>query len=86
MENQIYRLNFDGCETTDLIEFYVCKTNDVTPYKETRELGIVVITDSTQYDLSLEVEEIDSLIKYLTEAKEYIKNFNEKSPIKDVSL
>jgi len=76
MENQIYRVNMEN--KVDL-EFYVCGTNELEPYKEIREMAIQLIIGEKQLDASLELNELDSLIKYLTDCKEYIEAFNEKS-------
>jgi len=76
MENQIYRINMENGVD---FEFYVCGTNELNPYKETREMAAQLIIGEKQLDASLELNELDSLIKYLTDCKEYIIKFNEAS-------
>ena len=81
MENQIYRINMEN--GVDL-EFYVCGTNELNPYKETREMAVQLIIGEKQLDASLEVNELESLIKYLTECKDYIIKYNKESvPVKE---
>ena len=76
MENQIYRINM---ESGGDLEFYVCGTNELNPYKETREIGIQLIIEEKQLDASLDLNELYSLIKYLNDCKEYIVKYNEAS-------
>lgn len=81
MENQIYRINMES--NVDL-EIYVCGTNELKPYKETREIAFQLIIKDKQLDAGLEINELNSLIKYLTDCRDYIVDFNEKSvPIED---
>ena len=76
MENQIYRLELtDGFN----LECYVCSTNEINPLRETKELGVVVFKNDTQIDGIIVGSELDSLIKYLTDCKKFINEFNEKS-------
>lgn len=73
MENQIYRIEMtDGHK----LEFFVAETNELEPYREIKELGVCVLKDNFQLDGELDDSQIDSLMKFLTEAKEHIKNFN----------
>lgn len=83
MENQIYRV---GLTDKAFAEIYVCHTNELNPYKEIRELAMVVINGETQLDASFAIEEIDSLIKYLEDCKSYIKDFNSKSKPREPEL
>lgn len=81
MENIIYRINMENA--TDL-EFFVCGTNEVEPYRRTKEVGIQLILGDKQLDASLELDDLDSLIKYLEDCKSYITKFNNNSPIIDI--
>lgn len=76
MENQIYRLKM--VENAE-IEFYVCGTNEVDPYRSIRELGVVFLSGEMQWDGEMNINELDSLIKYLTECKAYIIEYNKTS-------
>jgi hypothetical protein len=76
MENQKYSIDLDLGKK---LEFYVCSTNEIESNREIRELGIVVIGDKVQLDGDQNIEQIESLIKYLQKAKRYIKKFNENS-------
>ena len=73
-----------------ILEFYVCKTNDINPYRDIRELGIVIyekdktLRESDEFRQidnynEFDVEEIEKLIKYLHKVKKHIKTFNENS-------
>lgn len=76
MENHIYRISLS--DSHDL-EFYICGTNEIEPYRETREIGIYVLKGEMQLDAGLNESEIESLIKYLEDARRYINNFNRES-------
>ena len=76
MENQIYRINMES--GIDL-EFYFCGTNELNPYKETREIGIQLIIEEKQLDAGLDANELNSFIDYLTKCRDYIVDFNSKS-------
>ena len=83
MENQIYRVNMKS--KVDL-EFYVCGTNEINPYRETREIGIQLIIEEKQLDAGLDVNELNSFIDYLTKCRDYIVDYNSKSiPIENES-
>ena len=83
MENQIYRVNMES--KVDL-EFYVCGTNELNPYRETREIGIQLIIEEKQLDAGLDVNELNSFIDYLTKCRDYIVDYNSKSiPIENES-
>jgi hypothetical protein len=73
-----------------ILEFYVCTTNELNPYRDIKELGIVVYESNDEKRKSdefrqldnyndLGVEEIEKLIKYLHKVKKHIKSFNENS-------
>ena len=76
MENQIYRINMDN--NVDL-EFFVIGSNEVNPYKSIREMAVQMIIGEKQLDASLDLNELASLIKYLTDCKDYIIKYNEAS-------
>lgn len=76
MENQIYRINLENA--VDL-EIFVIGTNELNPYKSIREMAVQIIVGKKQLDGSLDLNELDSLIKYLNECKEYIVKYNEAS-------
>lgn len=76
MENQIYRINLE--KLVDL-EIFVIGTNEVNPYKSTREMAVQIIIGEKQLDGSLDLNELNSLIKYLKECKEYIVEYNKAS-------
>jgi hypothetical protein len=76
MENQIYRINLENA--VDL-EIFVIGTNELNPYKSTREMAVQIIVGEKQLDGSLDLNELDSLIKYLNDCKEYIIKYNEAS-------
>ena len=83
MENQIYRVNMES--KVDL-EFYVCGTNELNPYKETREIGIQLIIEEKQLDAGLDVNELNSFINYLTKCRDHIIDYNSKSiPVENES-
>ena len=76
MENQIYRINLENA--VDL-EIFVVGTNELNPYKSIREMAVQIIVGDKQLDGSLDLNELDSLIKYLNDCKEYIVKYNEAS-------
>lgn len=77
MLNQIFRTRMLGQKDAD-IEFYVSETNSIEkPDKDICELGIVVQNVDLQLDASLSLTELESLIKYLTDCKEFIQKFNQ---------
>ena len=91
IEDQVLQFPMTLTEQDDMIlEFFVCKTNDLNPYREIKELGIVIYErneekrksdDYRQIDNfdELGLEDIEKLIKYLQKAKRHIKTFNENS-------
>jgi hypothetical protein len=73
-----------------ILEFFVCKTNEINPNRDIRELGIVIYDSNEEKRKSKEfrqfdnnndfdVEEIERLIKYLQKVKRHIKTFNANS-------
>ena len=76
MENQIYRMRMES--EVDL-EFYICGTNELNPYRQIKEIGVQVIFKENQLDACLDVKELDSFIDYLTKCRDYIVDFNSKS-------
>ena len=82
MENQIYRINMLSKSN---LEIYVCSTNELNPYRKTKELGFQLIMGEKQLAACLDKDEIASFIKYLTDCKSYIDDFNSKSiPILEI--
>ncbi len=73
MNNQIYRIKMTDNKS---LEIYICDTNEVTPYKKTKEIGIVLLGKDLQIDGQLNSDEISSLIKYLEDCKEFIDEYN----------
>lgn len=73
MNNQIYRIRMSDDKT---LEFYICDTNEVEPYKETKEMSIVLIGKNMQIDATINQEELASLIKYLKDCGDYIDKHN----------
>jgi len=78
MKNQIYRIDLSK---TAEAEFYVCETNELDPYRDVLEMGFVVLDRSNdlQLDGDMDLDEPDSLIKYLKECRECIYEFNKNS-------
>lgn len=85
MENTIYRINLESSKNKRIdLEFYVCGTNEVEPYRKTKELGIIIYDNKKlQLDASLDETELDALIEYLRDCKIYITNFNKESKTLD---
>lgn len=81
MENQIYRIETKA----NALEFFIAKTNEVYPYRDIREMGVVVFSSGKQIDFPIDPLELDSLIKYLEECRRYIKNFNSKTTSTEVN-
>jgi hypothetical protein len=74
------------------LDFYTCSTNELNPYREIKELGIVIFdkekkdTNSfMQIDnkIDLGINEIENLIKFLNKVKRHIKEFNNNSKAKE---
>lgn len=82
MENTIYRVdNFDGNHT---LEIHICDTNELNPYRDIKEIGIVVLNrEGLQLNVSIDENELESLIEYLRNAQRHIDNFNRNSKPKD---
>lgn len=91
IDDQVLQFPMTLKEQDDMIlEFFVCKTNELNPYREIKELGIVIYEkdeekrksdDYRQIDNfdELGIEDIEKLIKYLQKVKKHIKVFNENS-------
>lgn len=91
IEDQVITFPFYFNRSNDmLLEFFVCKTNELSPYREVRELGIVIYEKDDEKRKSDEyrqmdninefgIDEIEKLIKYLQKVKKHIKTFNENS-------
>jgi hypothetical protein len=76
MENQIYRVQLTA---ENKLEFFVCSTNELNPHRNIKELGVCVLGKGIQLDGDLDLSELDSLISYLQDCREYIKEYNENS-------
>lgn len=74
MDKHIYRLNEVG--SSGVLEIYVCGTNDVDPYCSTKTIGCQFLKGDVQVDFDFEEQDLESIIKYLADAKEYIDRFN----------
>ena len=79
-----------------ILEFYVCETNELNPYREIKKLGICVYEKDKQRRESdefrqmdncndFDVNEIEKLIKFLHKAKNHIKKFNANSKPTEIS-
>ena len=91
IEEQVITFPFCFNKANDmLLEFFVCKTNELNPNRKIRELGIVIYEKYEEKRKSdeyrqmdnmneLGVVEIEKLIKYLQKVKKHIKTFNENS-------
>jgi len=78
MENQIYRL-YEGAKEMSILEFWVASTNELDPYKKIKEIAITIEKKEMRLDFELNTEETESLIKYLEDSLEYIKEYNKTS-------
>lgn len=77
MDKQIYRLS--EIQGNGQLEFYVCTTNDVEPYVKLKTIGAVFLRGEVQADFDFDEEDIDNLIKYLSDSKQYIEEYNKKA-------
>lgn len=83
MKNKILRLQ--GSHRSEM-EFFCGDTNDVNPYRDIREGGIVVLQKDLQLDFDLDEEELTELIDFLTEMRDHVSKFNSQSkPTEDKS-
>lgn len=83
MENTIYRVDMTEGNT---LEFYICGTNEVNPYRKIKEIGVTVFNkEGMQLDASLEPEELESLLEYLRNCQRHIDNFNRKSKAEELT-
>jgi len=73
MENQVYRIEMSEKYK---LELYVCDTNELNPHRDIKEIGVVVFRDGEQIDGDINEMGLDSLIKFLTDCKKYISEFN----------
>jgi len=74
MENQIYRVELSQEKK---LEFWISNTNTLNPSIPQKEIGIMVFDKGDfQLDGSLDMQEIDSLINYLQDAKRHCERFN----------
>jgi len=91
VEEQVFQFPMTFNKENDMIlEFFVCGTNELNPYREIKELGVVIYEKEVEKRKSddyrqmdnmneLGVVEIEKLIKYLQKVKKHIKTFNENS-------
>ena len=91
VEDQVFQVPMTFNRGDDMVlEFYVCRTNELNPHREIRELGVIMyesteekrkLDDYKQMDNMNEigVDEIEKLIKYLQKVKKHVKHFNENS-------
>lgn len=83
MENIIYQISDTysvSAENTNTLKFYCQQTNECNPDYEIRQLGAVLTDDKgVQIDFSFDQRDLNSLIKYLTDLRDYSEQFNEKS-------
>ncbi len=73
MINQIYRIEMSENKN---LEIFICNTNELEPYRRIKEIGVVLIGNNMQIDGSLDLPQLQSLIKYLEDCKEYIQEYN----------
>ena len=73
MENIIYRIDMGDKYK---LEFYICITNEVEPYRETREMAVQLIIEEVQLDGCLDEAQLESLIKFLQECQLYLTKYN----------
>ena len=76
MENQVYRIEMSDKYK---LELYVCDTNELNPHRDIKEIGVVVFKDGEQIDGDIDEIGLDSLIKFLTDCKKHILEFNANS-------
>jgi hypothetical protein len=79
MDNQYFRVKMYGAKEETNVEFYVCDTNELEPMRDIKEIGLVMVLDKDQFDGALNEKQLDSLIKYLTDCRQYINEFNANS-------
>ena len=76
MQNQLYSISMGDRKT---LEIYICDTNELNPYRKTKEIGVVLLGKEMQFDGQLDFGEITSLITYLKKSKAYIKKYNKST-------
>lgn len=76
MKNKVLRIF--GCNNYTM-EFFCAVTNDLNPYRELREGGIVVFRKDEQINFDLDEEELTELIEFLTEMRNSVSKFNKES-------
>ena len=59
------------------ISFWCASTNDGD--KQLKECAITVVQEDNQFDFDLNLEELEELIDYLDEMKDFIKEYNDKN-------
>lgn len=73
--DKVFKLELNDKHT---IEFYVCDTNELNPYRKTKEMAVVVLGKDFQKDGMLDRKEMKVLIKFLSNSRKEIKKFNKK--------
>jgi len=76
MENHIYRIT--GSDDA-ILDFKVSSTNELKPYRETRELDICFKKGKEFQFFPFNEAQLSSLIDYLTAVQKYNKEFNDNS-------
>ena len=74
MENQIYRLKLSG---GNVLELSVFDTNEVEPFRKVKEIGVSISGKGMQIDACIDINELNSLIRYLDNCREYIEDYNQ---------
>lgn len=82
MENQIYRVQLAGGSK---FEIYVRSANETNPHRNIKKLCVCVSDRVIDLDGDLDMGELDSLISYLQDCQEYIKEYNGNSKPSDLA-
>jgi len=81
MENQIYRIDLTDKKQ---LEFYIVGANSPEPYYKQKEIGVIIFgKDELQLDAVLDLDEVESLIDYLQDAKRHCEKYNSSQKPKD---
>lgn len=80
MKNKILRLYGVGSDNNDYkMEISCFDTNEIEPYREIKECGIVIIGNDLQVNFSIDEEELSEIIDFSSEMENYISIFNKSS-------
>ena len=75
-----YEIEMLGRDEDTKLEFFICDTNELDPYREIKEIGIVIHGNKFgQLDGQLDVDQLKDLINYLNRCKRRIIKFNSES-------